>query len=64
MRTAAATTDVQRPFLSPSADCATFDVLMINPLDLKSCYLSSQAVAGSNPIPIVVASIVAAKSSA
>jgi hypothetical protein len=37
---------------------------MINPLDLKSCFLSSQAFAGSNVIPMVVASIVAAKSSA
>src|SRR5271169_114488 len=36
MRTAAATTDVHKPFLSPSADCATFEVLMISPLPLKS----------------------------
>lgn len=55
---------VHRPFLSPCADCVQFDVLMINPVVLKIFLRSSQAVAGSNCMPIVVASIVAARSSA
>lgn len=63
-KTAAATTVVHKPFLSPVADWVMLEVLMIIPLALKSCFLSSQAVSGSKGIPMVVASMVAAKSSA
>jgi len=63
-KTAAETVVVHRPFLSPWADCVQFDVLMIRPVVLKIFLRSSQAVAGSNCMPMVVASIVAARSSA
>ncbi len=63
-KTAAAMTVVHRSFFSPVADCVMLVVLMISPVVLKSCFLSSHAVSGSNGIPMVVANIVAAKSSA
>ena len=63
-KTAAATVVVHRPFLSPAADWVMLAVLMISPVVLKSCLRSSHAVSGSNWMPMVVASIVAAKSSA
>jgi len=63
-KTAAATVVVQSPFLSPAADCVLLDVFMINPVVLKIFLRSSHAVSGSNWMPIVVASMVAAKSSA
>src|SRR4030042_312051 len=64
MKTAAATVVVQSPSLSPVADCVTFLVWIIMPLALKSCSFSRQALSGSNWMPIVVASIEAARSSA
>jgi len=63
-KTAAATVVVHKPFLSPAADWVMLAVLMISPVVLKSCLRSSHAVSGSNWMPMVVASIVAAKSSA
>src|SRR4030065_2310233 len=64
VNTAAETVVVHRPFLSPVAVCVTLVVLIIIPLVLKSCSFSSQAISGSNCIPIVVASIAAGRSSA
>ena len=63
-KTAAATVVVQRPFLSPAADWVMLAVFMIKPVVLKSCLRSSHAVSGSNWMPMVVASMVAARSSA
>ena len=47
-KTAAAMTVVHKPLLSAVEDCVMFVVLIISPLVLKSCFLSSQAVSGSN----------------
>jgi hypothetical protein len=63
-KTVAAMIVVHRPFLCPVADCVTLVVFIISPLVLNNCFLSSQAVSGSNSSPMLVASIVAAKSSA
>jgi len=62
--TATAIVVVQRPFLSPSADWQVCWVLMILPLALYVCSRSDHAAFTSNSIPSVVASMVAARSSA
>src|SRR3990172_3913900 len=64
MNTAAANTVVHNPSLFPSADWQILEVLNIWPLALYICFLSSHALFISNSIPRVVASIVAARSSA
>jgi len=63
-KTAAAMVVVQSPSLSPVADCVAFLVVMIIPLALNCCSFSRQALSGSNDIPMVVANIEAARSSA
>src|SRR5207249_4369558 len=63
-RTAAATTVVQRPFLSPTAVCVTFWVRTIWFERRYASFFSSQLLSGSNSRPSVVASISAASSSA
>jgi hypothetical protein len=64
MNTAAANTVVHNPSLFPSADWQILEVLNIWPLALYIYFLSSHALFISNSIPRVVASIVAARSSA
>src|SRR5204863_7435450 len=62
--TAAATTVVQRPFLSPTAVWVTFWVRTISFESRYTSFFSSQLLSGSNSSPSVVASISAASSSA
>ena len=64
MNTAEARTVVHNPSLCPWADWVTLEVVMNFPLALYCFSLSSQSLLESNSMPSVVASIVAAKSSA
>src|SRR5262245_59747600 len=64
MKTADANTVVQSPSLLPMADCVMLEVRTILPDILNSCSRSSQSESGLNSIPRVVASMLAARSSA
>jgi hypothetical protein len=64
MKTQAANTVVHNPSLLPMADWVILDVRTIFSDILKSCSRSSQAVSGLNSMPKVVASMLAARSSA
>ena len=57
------TTLVHNPVLSPSAVWTNGRVFTISPPILYCCSRSSHALSGSNGMPSVVASIVAARSS-
>src|SRR5437867_12572911 len=59
--TAAATTEVHKPVLSPVADWVTRVVLIMSPVDWYTWFRAAQAVSGSKGRPAGVARAVAAR---